>query len=204
MAKPFEDWIGNSCHIHSSLFSGRRGGVRGRRHALRPLARRVRSPARSELARLLRADDQLVQALRGGELGADDARLGPRQPHVWLPRRRARQGPAGRDADPRRRRQPVPRLCGADRVRAPRDRAGARGAAAARGQRLRVGRRSVPVDDARGDRRARGRDDGARARSATRSSTTTSTTRVPSRRSSTGSSPTGSGRATSSAAEGTA
>ena len=33
---------------------------------------------------LCRADDQLVQALRGGQLGADDARVGPRQPHVRL------------------------------------------------------------------------------------------------------------------------
>ena len=86
----------------------RRAGVRDRRHALRPLARgsdRVRAGARA----LLRADDQLVQALRGRELGADDARLGPRQPHLRVPRRRPREGAARRDADPGRRREPVPR-----------------------------------------------------------------------------------------------
>ena len=31
MAKPFEDWIGNSCHIHSSLFRDGEAGVRERR-----------------------------------------------------------------------------------------------------------------------------------------------------------------------------
>ena len=41
-------------------------------------------------------------------------------------------------------------------------------AAGARGQRLRVRRRPLPALAARGDRRARGRHDGARARSATR------------------------------------
>ena len=35
---------------------------------------------------LPRAEHQLVQALRRGQLGADDARLGARQPHVRLPR----------------------------------------------------------------------------------------------------------------------
>ena len=43
-----------------------------------------------------------------------------------------------------------------------RDRAGARAAAGARGQRVRVGRRPLPALAARGDRGARGRHDGAR------------------------------------------
>ena len=81
-----------------------------------------------------------------------------------------------------------------------RDRAGPRAAAAARGERLRVGRGALPRDAARGDRRARGRDDGARRRSATRSSTTTSTTGAPSSGSSTRSSPAGSASGCSSAA----
>ena len=69
MAKPFEDWIGNSCHIHSSLFRGDGRGVCRRRRAVRPVARRadrVRQGARG----LLRPDDQLVQALRRRQLGA--------------------------------------------------------------------------------------------------------------------------------------
>ena len=76
MAKPFQDWIGNSCHIHSSLFRDGEAGVRRRtRRCSAQLARRAdRMCARA--GGLLRADDQLVQALRGGQLGADDARLG--------------------------------------------------------------------------------------------------------------------------------
>ena len=94
MAKPFEDWIGNSCHIHSSLVARRRAGVRDGRHRSSVTGSRARSPARGA-GGLLRADDQLVQALRGRELGADDARLGPRQPHVRLPRRRSRRRRGG-------------------------------------------------------------------------------------------------------------
>ena len=47
---------------------------------------------------LPRADGQLVQAVRRGLVGADDARVGQRQPHVRLPGRRA----AGRPGAPRR------------------------------------------------------------------------------------------------------
>ena len=68
----------------------RRGSLRLRRRALRPVPRgpdRVREGA----CDLLRADDQLVQALRGRELGADDARVGPRQPHLRVPGRRPRE-----------------------------------------------------------------------------------------------------------------
>ena len=48
--------------------------------------------------------------LRGRQLGADDARVGPRQPHLRLPHRRSRSAPASRVADPRRGRQPISRL----------------------------------------------------------------------------------------------
>ena len=200
MAKPFEDWIGNSCHIHSSLFRGEEAAFATDDVALRPLARRadrVREGARG----LLRADDQLVQAVRGRELGADDARVGERQPDVRVPRRRARERAPGGDPDPRRRRQPVPRLRGADRIRSARHRAGARGAAAARrATRTSRTRSASPRRCARPSRRSRaGRWRGAP--SAIRSSTTTSTTRAPSRGSLTASSPTGNGRATSSGSE---
>ena len=94
MAKPFESWIGNSCHIHSSLFRDGAAAVRRRRGALRRLARRPDRVLRGARD-LPRADDQLVQALRGRELGADDARVGPRQPHVRVPDRRARRRRSG-------------------------------------------------------------------------------------------------------------
>ena len=122
MAKPDHTWIGNSCHIHSSLWRDGENAVRRRERRLPALPRRLdRVPARA--GALPRAERQLVQALRSRLLGADDARLGPRQPHLRLPHRRPRPVAARRDADPRRRRQPVPRLRGADRGRAARDRA---------------------------------------------------------------------------------
>ena len=51
MAKPFQDWIGNSCHIHSSLWQRRR------RRASRPTRRcsRAGSPARSPASRSSRS-----------------------------------------------------------------------------------------------------------------------------------------------------
>ena len=68
MAKPFEDWIGNSCHIHSSLFRDGEPAFADDEELFGQVARgadRVRAGAR----RVLRADDQLVQALRGREAG---------------------------------------------------------------------------------------------------------------------------------------
>ena len=186
-------------------------------HPLEPLARRARTrsaaddavfsavPGRADRVRaragdLLRADGQLVQALRRRELGADDARLGSRQPHVRLPGRRPRLVAARRDADSRRRRQPVPRVRGADRGGPARDRAGPR----ARRRRSRATRTSPTRSASRrrcGTRSRRSR----RARwpappSATTSSTTTSTTRAPSSSCSTRSSPATSASASSSAA----
>ena len=67
----------------------RRAGLPRRPGALRPLPRRDDRVLRGARD-LPRADDQLVQALRGGELGADDARVGAGQPHVRVPARRAR------------------------------------------------------------------------------------------------------------------
>ena len=71
-------------------------------------------------------EHQLVQALRGRVVGADDTGLGPRQPDVRLPDRGARAGAADGDADPRRRRKPLPRIRRDHRGRAARDRERAR------------------------------------------------------------------------------
>ena len=72
---------------------------------------RARSPARAtssaqylagqiacarELAIFFAPNDQLVQAVRGRLVGADDARVGPRQPDVRVPGRRVRRGAARR------------------------------------------------------------------------------------------------------------
>ena len=160
MAKPFQDWIGNSCHIHSSLWRDGDAVLRGRRDPVLALARgpdRLFQGARH----LSGADDQLVQAVRSRIVGSDDARLGQRQQDVRVPGRRARTGTPRRDADPRRRREPVSRLRSRDRGGTARHRARAGAAAGARGQCLRVGRRAVSLDDARSGCGARGRVDGA-------------------------------------------
>ena len=146
---------GISCHIHLSL---RRDGAAAFAHdeaAVRALRRRpARLPARAEP--VLRAQRQLLQALREGLVRAHRGRLGPRQPHVRGARRRPRRRAAGRAAPAGRGRQPVPGAGGDDR-RGParaRRRAGAR--AAAGGQRLRV-RQAARADDAgRGARAVRG------------------------------------------------
>ena len=133
MAKPDHTWIGSSCHIHSSLWRGDENAVRRRERHLQAVPRRADRPSQGA-GDLRRADDQLVQALRSRQLGADDARLGPRQPNVRLPDRGARKRVAHRDADPRRRRQSLSRLRSAARGRPRRDRGRPRAAAASRGQ----------------------------------------------------------------------
>ena len=127
MAKPDHTWIGNSCHVHGSLWRDGEAAFTddGLFGAFLAGWIAVRAGARG----LPRAERQLVQALRRGLVGADDARVGERQPHVRLPRRRARPLATCRDADPRRRRQPVPRVRGARRGRPGRHRKRPRAAA---------------------------------------------------------------------------
>ncbi len=113
MAKWSYDHAGSSCHVHQSLVGnggapafhdpeGPHGMSRG--HAPlrgRPAGARVRDHL---FPRALR---QLVQALHGGHLRADEGRLVGRQSHGGLSRRRrGDQGRAGRM--PRRRRRPEP------------------------------------------------------------------------------------------------
>ena len=156
MAKPDHHWVGSSCHIHSSLWRGRQGRVRRRVRPLQAVPRRpdrVRVGARD----LLRADDQLVQAFRRRQLGADDARLGARQPDVRLPDRRPRLVAAPRDADSRRRRESVPRVRSAARRPGCTGSSSSSSSGRARGQRVRVRREALPAHAARGDRAARER-----------------------------------------------
>ncbi len=79
----------------------RRAGVRRGRRALRPLPRRPdRQRSRSSRSSS-RPTINSYKRYRGRKLGADDARVGPRQPHVRVPHRRARRLEARRDADSR-------------------------------------------------------------------------------------------------------
>ena len=112
MAKPSEKDIGSSCHIHSSLLGdGRQERLRRRRRGdrhLPPLPRRHARRIR-ELALFIAPLDQLLQALRGRELGADLDLLGPRQPHLLACGSSATGSRGGSSAGSRRRRQPLPR-----------------------------------------------------------------------------------------------
>ncbi len=155
MAKPHHTWIGSSCHIHSSLWQNGKSAFTGESEHVQAVPRRtdrVRAGARG----LLRAERELVQAVRLGLVGADDARLGPRQPHLRLPHRRLRLGDARRVAHPGRRREPVSRVRRDDRCRAARDRERPRAAGGARGERVRVAMPSAfPRRFARRSRRSK-------------------------------------------------
>ena len=153
MAK-YNEREGSSCHIHLSL-RGTDGslvfwdadadnGHAGRR-ALRPLrGRHPRDDRR--LHAVLRAEHQLLQAVRGRLVRTDRDRLGHRQPHLLGPAGRARRGRPDGEPGARRRRQPLPRA-GRDAGRRPaRDRARAAAGARAGRQRLRLGRRARAVD----------------------------------------------------------
>ena len=126
MAKPSEKDIGSSCHIHSSLVDasgGESAFVDG--HEETDVFRHYLGGMRGTDPRAGAVDrpvGQLVQALRGRELGADLDLVGPRQPHLRLPDRRARAVATRRVPDPGRRRQPVPRVRGAAGGRAGRHR----------------------------------------------------------------------------------
>ena len=101
MAKPSEKDIGSSCHIHSSLIDGDGKSVfvdgdeetDTFRHYLGGM--RDAHPGAGAVHRTV---DQLLQALRGRELGAHLGLLGPRQPHLRLPRSSAMGSRAGSSA----------------------------------------------------------------------------------------------------------
>ena len=124
MAKFDEKLAGSSLHIHTSLWSPKGEPLFGEKgetlpgtpvHAP-PLFRRflagLLAHAR-ELALVLRALSELVQALPRRHLRADRDRLELRQPHGGLPDRRRGRLAARRVPDPGRRRESLSRLRGA-------------------------------------------------------------------------------------------
>ena len=136
------------------VFAG--DGAHGFSPSLRALPRRARSRTRASCSLLLAPNINSYKRFVARLVRPDGAAVGPRQPHVRVPRRRPRPVAPRRVPDPGRRRQPLPRARGAGRRRAARRR---RGAAARRrafdGQRLRRATASrVPTTLARGDRRS--------------------------------------------------
>ena len=199
MAKPDHTWIGSSCHVHASLWRDGENAFAGDSEVFRQFLAGWIACAR-ELALFLAPTINSYKRYAAGSWapttlawGRDNRTCGFRiVGHGSVAARR--------DADPRRRRQPVPGVRRADRRRPARDRAGPRAAAGARGQRVRVGRRALPLDAARGDRGARERDDGAGGARRRGRRPLPELRRAPSSGCSTRSSPAGSASGSSSAA----
>ena len=100
---------GNSCHLHLSLADVKTGdNVFATDDKLFDafLAGAIAAPARADAA--AGAQHQLLQALRRRLLRADRRRLGRRQPHLRLSRRRPRTRPPLRVSPAGRRRQSLP------------------------------------------------------------------------------------------------
>ena len=172
MAKPDHTWIGNSCHIHSSLWRDGESAFAGESDTFKHyLAGQI--ACLKELAIFLAPTINSYKRFAAGSWAPTTLAWGARQPHVRLPHRRARPGPAHRDADPRRRRQSVPRLRRAPRSRAARDRERA-GASAGRSRATPTSPTpsGSPTRCGRGSPRSR-RGRWRAPRSATTSSTTT-------------------------------
>ena len=161
MAKPDHTWIGNSCHIHSSLWRDGENAFAGESDVFKQyLAGQI--ACLKELAVFLAPTINSYKRYAAGSWapttlawGHDNRTCGFRIVGHGAGLRAETRIPGG-DVNP------YLALRGAPRRRPPRDRARARAAAAARGKRLRVRRRALPPLAARGDRRARGGHDGAR------------------------------------------
>ena len=171
MAKPDHTWIGSSCHIHSSLWRERESAFAGESDVFRQYLAGQIACAR-ELALFFAPNINSYKRFAAGSLGADDARVGHDNRTCGF--RIVGSGPrCGSRPHPGRRRQPVSRVRGAIA-------AGLYGiehelelAGSARGERVRLGRRSGSRRRcARRSRRSKAGRWRAQ-RSATRSSTTT-------------------------------
>ena len=149
MAKPFESWIGNSCHVHASLVrDGSPAFATDDSLFDRFLAGQI--AAFEELAIFLAPTINSTSATRLGAGRRRRSRGGRTTGHAGsASSATGRRGASRRGS--RWGRQPVSRVRGDDRSRPARDRVGARTPAGARGQRVRVRRKAVPVDASRRD-----------------------------------------------------
>ena len=168
MAKPDHTWIGSSCHIHSSLWRGGESAFAGETAEFNGwLAGQI--ACLKELAVFLAPNVNSYKRFAAGSWAPTTLAWGRDNRTCGF--RIVGHGPAlrtetripGADANPYLAFAAIiaAGLHGIEQR--------ARAAAGARGQRLRVRRRSLPAFSARGDRGARGRLDGTRGASATRS-----------------------------------
>ena len=112
MAK-YDEREGNSCHIHLTL-RGKDGDIvfwddDAVAYAAVRLVRRRGAREHGRLHAALRAEHQLLQAVRRRLVRADRHRVGRGQPHLRRPARRSRRGRADGEPGARRRREPLPR-----------------------------------------------------------------------------------------------
>ena len=167
MAKPDHSWIGSSCHIHSSLWRGERAAFAGESAEFSGwLAGQIANL--KELAIFLAPNINSYKRYAAGSWAPTTLAWGHDNRTCGFRIVGHGPGAADGDADPRRRCEPLSRVRRDHRGRPATGSSRARAAAGARGERVRVGRRSVPALAARGDRGARGRLDGARRLSATK------------------------------------
>ena len=99
MAKP-NDREGNSCHIHLSMRAASDGGRCWPATAVRAVPSRRAFPGRpagrdARADAVLRAEHQLLQAVRAGQLRAHRGALGPGQPDLRAAAGRARARRSG-------------------------------------------------------------------------------------------------------------
>ena len=161
MAKPDHTWIGNSCHIHSSLWRDGESAFAGESDTFKQyLAGQI--ACLKELAIFLAPTINSYKRFAAGSWApttlawAHDNRTSGFRIVGHGPALRTETRIPGGDANPY---LAFAALLAAGPAR-DRERAGA--SAGARGQRVRVGRRALPALAAGGDRRTRGGDDGAR------------------------------------------
>ncbi len=171
MAKPFESWIGNSCHVHASLFRDGEPAFRDDDVLFdRFLAGQI--ACFEELAIFLAPTINSYKRFAAGSWapttlawGRDNRTCGFRIVGHGSSKRVETRIPGG-DVNP------VPRVRGDHRGGPARDRERARAPACARGERVRVRREALSLRAPGRRRRTRVRHDGAELPSGTRSSTT--------------------------------
>ncbi len=159
MAKPDHSWIGSSCHIHASLWRDGKNVFAAGDEVFDPFLAGWIAHGR-ELALFLAPNINSYKRYAASSWAPTTLAWGHDNRTCGF--RVVGSGSAKRVETPasRRRRQPVPRVCGARRRGACRDRGRARAAPAARGKRIRVGRGTLPGNTPRGNRGARDRKHG--------------------------------------------
>ncbi len=143
MAKPHHDWVGSSCHIHSSLWRDGENAFAGESDLFQHyLAGQI--ACLGDLAIFVAPVVNSYKRFAAGSWAPTTLAWGYDNRTCGF--RVVGHGSAvpARDPHPRRRCEPVPRVRGAPGSRAVRDRGEARARSGVRGERVRVGRGAVP------------------------------------------------------------